>query len=424
MHRLPPRNEADKISASARSATTATLSRSAIIGVLFAVVLSYTILPYYVTLFRTLNLGRTITPLNTDRCNHVVHPRVEGCEDMVVDHAAGIVYMACGSVENRLRWWPPLDHHDRRNLTDEQDPIFIYHLKTGKLEALPIAGFDGELHLHGIALWKPGPDGLAATTPLTAADPPAVLMLINHAYTGSTIEIFEHILPSTPSTSGVGVLRHVETVKDPLIHAPNSVHPVSRRSFYVTNDHRFHRGALRMIEQVGVLPISNVIFRDEDGTSEVVASNIAYPNGIIGYHDDNYILVVASTMARIYVYRRNTHNNQLTLHGYVSTAFTGDNLRMDFGTGRLYIAGTMQPLNLLKKTYDTTVEVASQVARVDNLNVGDIAKGIAPSADITPLVIYDKYPGSALTVAAVDAKHQKMLLSGFFADGILVCDLL
>jgi hypothetical protein len=54
---------------------------------------------------------------------------VEGCEDMVVDHAAGIVYMACASVSNRVKWWPPVNHYDYRNVTNEQDPIFIYDLK-------------------------------------------------------------------------------------------------------------------------------------------------------------------------------------------------------------------------------------------------------------------------------------------------------
>ncbi|KAI8050282.1 hypothetical protein BDF22DRAFT_657308 [Syncephalis plumigaleata] len=350
----------------------------------------------------------------------------EGCEDMVIDHAASIVYMACASVSNRVKWWPPVNHYDHHNVTDEQDPIFIYDLKTGEIQPLPVSGFNGELRLHGIALWKSGADGLAAKKPLTAADEPAVLMLVNHGRNGSTIEIFEHILPSEESATlmSIGELRHVETVKDPLIRTPNSVYPISRRSFYVTNDHKFARGFMRIIEEFVALPLGEVVFRNEHGITEVVASNIPYANGITGYRNDQYLLVVSANLARVYIYERATkYDNKLIFHGYVSTGFSGDNIHVDHTSGHVYMAGTLQPLKIVERFNDPSVDAASQAARLDNIHIGNKAKHELPSVDVKPLLIYDKYPGSALTVAAVDSNHHKMLLGGFFNEGILVCDL-
>ncbi|KAI9591049.1 hypothetical protein BDF19DRAFT_499658 [Syncephalis fuscata] len=361
------------------------------------------------------------------KCKHIDKPTVKGCEDIVIDHAAGIAYMACASVNNRMKWWPPLNHYNARDVTDEQDPIFIYDLKTEQIQQLPISGYDGELRLHGIALWKKGgPKGMASKVPLTASDEPAVLMLVNHGRNGSTVEIFDHILPTKQSgndtDSTLGMLRHVETVKDPLIRTPNSVYPISRRSFYVTNDHKFARGLMRTIEELAALPLTDVIFRGEDGSTRIAATNIPYANGITGYNNDKHLLVVSATMSRVYVYERTSHN-ELISHGFMPTTFSGDNIHMDFSTGHVYMAGTLQPLKILERFNDPSVVAASQAVRLDNINVGNRKTGEAPSTDTTPLLIYNEHPGSGLTVAAVDGRHHKMLLSGFYNDGVLVCDL-
>jgi hypothetical protein len=59
----------------------------------------------------------------------------------------------------------------------------------------------------------------------------------------SRIEIFRHVLGSSTA-------RHVRTVQHPLIVTPNDIFATSPSSFYVTNDHYYREGNLRMLEEV------------------------------------------------------------------------------------------------------------------------------------------------------------------------------
>lgn len=59
----------------------------------------------------------------------------------------------------------------------------------------------------------------------------------------STVEVFYHVIGSTTA-------KHLRTVQHPLITTPNDVLAVSPTSFYVTNDHYYREGMLRMLEDV------------------------------------------------------------------------------------------------------------------------------------------------------------------------------
>jgi hypothetical protein len=69
-------------------------------------------------------------PYNVEQCRHV--QGANGCEAIVIDHDRGVAYMACANLENRLKWWPPLDLRNP-DVNGEQDPVFLYDLNVSEL---------------------------------------------------------------------------------------------------------------------------------------------------------------------------------------------------------------------------------------------------------------------------------------------------
>ena len=59
----------------------------------------------------------------------------------------------------------------------------------------------------------------------------------------SQVELFHHVL-ETPT------VRHVRSIRHPLIKMPNDIYADSPSSFYVTNDHGYRDGLRRMVEDV------------------------------------------------------------------------------------------------------------------------------------------------------------------------------
>ncbi|KAF4506532.1 hypothetical protein G6O67_006608 [Ophiocordyceps sinensis] len=59
----------------------------------------------------------------------------------------------------------------------------------------------------------------------------------------SVVEVFHHVIGSES-------IRHVRSVWDPLIRTPNDILALSPTSFFVTNDHHYREGWLRMLEDV------------------------------------------------------------------------------------------------------------------------------------------------------------------------------
>lgn len=94
----------------------------------------------------------------------------------------------------------------------------------------------------------------------------------------SRIEQFHHVL-------GSDAARHVRTIAHPAIRTPNDLFAVSPTSVYVTNDHHYREGRLRMLEDVFPgAAWSDVVHATvaADGTVEaaVVVDQFRNPNGV------------------------------------------------------------------------------------------------------------------------------------------------
>ena len=59
-------------------------------------------------LFTSLGIGRTIQDVSefSYTCRRIVHPQLEGCEDMWLDDEKRLLYAACSPAHGRVNWTP------------------------------------------------------------------------------------------------------------------------------------------------------------------------------------------------------------------------------------------------------------------------------------------------------------------------------
>ncbi|RKP10868.1 hypothetical protein THASP1DRAFT_27353 [Thamnocephalis sphaerospora] len=394
-----------------------------LVGAVGALAFAWLIVPYAYTYYYMAGHAHSLEPLNNETCRYLTD--AEGCEDIVIDHTSGLAYMACANVSNRFVWWPPSNTFVGNATTNEQDPIFVYSLKHDTLERLPMKGLKGNFRTHGLGLWRPSPDAIPPQATSESNENP-VLMFINHGRDGSSVEIFEHV--TSEETGSVGELRHLETVRDPLITTPNNVAPLSRRSFYVSNDHMFPRGPMRVIEELSTIPLSNVAFRDEQGNMHIAASNVPYANGLATYANDTLLMVVSGNTGYVLIYERDDSRLQngqgeLRFRGRIWVGFAGDNINVDHTTGHIYVGGSLEVIQLRQALHYVTVTAASQVLRVSNVDLENAKGRSTLHADITPLLVFNGRQGTGLTVGAVDGSVNRTLVGGPYALGFYVCDI-
>lgn len=124
--------------------------------------------------------------------------------------------------------------------------------------------------------------------PSTKADGPAA---------NSRVEVFHHVL-------GSGTAQWVRTVTVPVVTTPNDILSVGPGEFFVTNDHHYRDGPLRLVEDLG--------------TRQTAAwSNVAHIDCDLDYTDDvgaNYKLALDGQL----------HNNNGLGHGPDDTVIITD----------------------------------------------------------------------------------------------------
>ena len=120
----------------------------------------------------------------------------------------------------------------------------------------------------------------------------------------SRIEVFHHRLGSSS-------VRHVRTVQHPLLSTPNDIFALSSTEFYVTNDHHYLEGPLRLVEDVvpaaGWTNTIHVRYSEEpsDDQSDVVAtvalSGLHNNNGLSHGRTSDEVFVASAMSGRLHV---------------------------------------------------------------------------------------------------------------------------
>lgn len=148
----------------------------------------------------------------------------------------------------------------------------------------------------------------------------------------SQIELFHHVIGSKSA-------RHLRTIRHPLIETPNDIYATSPNTFYVTNDHYYREGAMRMVEMltpnIGWSNTVHVSIQDLSSSDpeagldiNTALTGIKNNNGlghvhVRGEHTDE-VTVASAERGMLYRTLPNA-NHTLTIIGTISMDSTLDN---------------------------------------------------------------------------------------------------
>ena len=249
---------------------------------------------------------------------------------------------------------------------------------------------------------------------------PTLLMVINLRHRNSTsIELFS--LPDA---------KHIRTLTHPQMYSPNSIHILKGRSaadgtpsFFYTNDHYFLTGIKKQLENFLRLPLGSIMFYDAlSHHAYPVARGLSFPNGLAGDHKQVLFAAESNKMA---VHRydiiampgdRNDDDIKVQLRyvDKVTMPMGVDNTHFDPQTGDVIVAGHPKIFDLLKYVHVQNKNGKKPASRVMVWHTN--------TNQIEDLFVDDGtfYPTSS--AAVIDNDTHKLIISGLYARGILVCD--
>lgn len=354
-------------------------------------------------------------PYVKDNCK--VLPGIGAAEDLVVDPTTGLVYIAHASVMGRRTKFFPAANNYNKNFEPEHflQSISVMDPDTQEITALEFEGFEGHDYIsHGINV-VPSSDANAKFT---------YVSVINHERTGSVVTIFKH-------AHGSNVLQYLHEFKSPKIRSPNSVTAIGPNEIYVTNDHYFPKGFLRIVEFL-LMPIAstNVVHctynpQTSKTQCESAVDGLAMANGIEYLPARDEIVVTESTTGRVTFFPRLSGTKASgkldTVHKRVTNIGTAlDNVRIVPGTSDVIVAA-----------FPDMPKLINQLSNHDNLTLKVPVMGILlkESESYTKLNVAHHSSGeskgtqSMVTGYGVPPRQRQLLAGSFMNAGLLVCDL-
>jgi arylesterase/paraoxonase len=315
---------------------------------------------------------KTIEPLNTAMCSPI--EGAIGAEDITFIPGTSQAFVSS---------------YDRRG--EIADPsinsagaIYVYDLTTQKLNK--VSPELGDFKPHGFSVYQ-GPAGKIK------------LFVVDHANEQHQIQIFSYL---------ENKLTLDRTVVSDQIISPNDLVAVGSEQFYVTNDHRYSTGIMRLLEDYLMLPLSTVVYFDGENAKEV-ESGIAYANGININKAGDQLYLASVTGLTLYVYDRNKTNNELALSHKINTGTGIDNIEVD-EKGDLWIGAHPQLLKFTAHAKNSEKKSPSEVLKIT------VSDG---SFDQETIYRNDGVQLSGSSVAAV--KGNRMLVGSVFEPVLLDC---
>lgn len=129
---------------------------------------------------------------------------------------------------------------------------------------------------------------------------------------------------------GSDSVKHVRTIAHPLIKTPNDLIAVSPTSLYVSNDHYYREGRLRMLEELYPgAAWSDVIHATvkDDGTieAEVSLNKMRNPNGVGHGRTEDEIVIASAVGGYISIGKVDRDSGAITLNENIDLDSTIDN---------------------------------------------------------------------------------------------------
>ncbi|CAK7227289.1 hypothetical protein SCUCBS95973_006489 [Sporothrix curviconia] len=261
----------------------------------------------------------------------VVDTVANACEDVNVHAASSTAFLACGDPAGRVQWFPSSRFQLASNRATFREQFFKFDLKTNtrtelKLDMNGLLPDDHDIVTHGLDIFPAG------EKKDDKKNDKILVFAVNHARSGDAILIFEHTL-------GTDVLRLVREVRHPAIKSANSVAAIGPRSFYITNDHYYPRGVLRLLEDrfgPWAWATSVQYCSAEEGAAVVckeVSETMPCANGL-AVSKDNLVFAGDSKNGSVTVYEMaDGKPDQLRRVRVVDVGAIADNIKILAGTG-------------------------------------------------------------------------------------------
>ncbi len=264
--------------------------------------------------------------------------------------------------------------------------IFSYDLTTKQF--VKISPELADFRPHGISLYQM-PNGQQR------------VFVINHSQHQHAVNIFDLV---------DGKLNLFKTVTGPGLISPNDLVAVGPEQFYVTNDHKYLTGTMRVLEDYLSLKYASVAYFDGQQSKQVL-SGIGYANGINVSRDGSTLYLSALTERTVNIYQRDTNTNELTLKKLIDSGTGVDNIELD-ENGDLWIGAHPQLLKFVGHAKDRNKLSPSQVLKVS----------VADGSYKVEEVLLDS--GDQLSASSVGAvQGNRMLVGAVFDEKILDCAL-
>ncbi|KAJ7783019.1 hypothetical protein B0H16DRAFT_475849 [Mycena metata] len=349
--------------------------------------------------------GRVIESLGTAGCTTVL--ALSACEKIVLHAPTGVLYAACASSPaSRAHWTPATNqlnasgpggdylatYDPLTSIVARLEPPFP-GLSVHGMDVVPSASNPSELFIYAVNHRKPEDPHIA---PVTGAD--------------STIEIFK-------TTVGSTTLKHLRTLRDPVIITPNDIVGSSDGdSFFFTNDHSSKTSLMRYLSVLG-LESGSVGYCHVKSGCKIAIENIHGANGIVRAPNNESFYVSNSVIGGIAVLERQTDNALLKTHT-IPTDRGIDNLSMDTD-GVIWGPGFPYFTSIIKHIADPSV--------VSPVSVHSIARNTGSGSfygdkfKVTKVFEDDGTLASGTTSVVHDAVRKRLFLHGLASPHLTIC---
>ena len=188
----------------------------------------------------------------------------------------------------------------------------------------------------------------------------------------SQVELFHHVLNSDS-------VRHVRSINHPLIKTPNDIYAVSPVSFYVTNDHFYREGPMRLLEAVWRsakwsniihVQIADMPSKDAPIEASVALTGLWNNNGLGHGRTDNEVIIASAMGGEIFLATRHESNHSLSIDTSIAfpssladnPSYYDDPYRTDSHDASGFLAaGISQALRFLGNAKDPNAKDSIQV---------------------------------------------------------------
>ncbi|KAF2501860.1 putative paraoxonase [Lophium mytilinum] len=278
------------------------------------------------------NAPHKITPLSTFKSqeSRLTHS-IRNCEDGLMDEAMGLAILSCDA--GRDSWNTVLGYFNIE--AGVSGGLYLYDYSNTDLsddEALKRITFSNfpssetDFHPLGIEYYAPT----------------STLYVVNHARSGSAVEIFQLSISDAIAT-------HVGTLKHPLLPTPNAIVAINEAEIFVSNDHhfrvRFNPVLAKMETYVGI-PGGSVVHINLAKNITRTVARVPMANGI-KFLNETTLAVSSSSTESVRLYNVTESRDLAFLKSITVPEGSPDNLSVD-GNGKLLIAAHMHVPSMMK----------------------------------------------------------------------------